>query len=381
MTEEGLKVLMISTDRNILVTGSDVSERIKEYGGLVEELHIVLLSDVDHGLVERSLSNNVWVYPTGSSSKYLRSIDAAKKGKELVLEKKFVRGKSLITTQDPFECGWAGLKIKNKWRLPLEVQLHTDPFSPNFSGTLNWFRKRVAKKVLKKADSIRVVSEFLKSRISNLTQAPISALPIFVEKEKIERGEVKFDVHARYPWHFIILMVCRLEEEKNLPLALEILSRVREKYKDAGLLIVGSGSKEDELKSLVNKIGLNGAVEFAGWQTDLTSFYRTSNIFLQTSSYEGYGLALVEAGLNGLPVVTTPVGLAQELVHGKDAYIYPHTNLGLFVEGILDLIEHTEKRENLRLNLKNTLENRLMSKEVFLEKMRENWEAVSTKIQ
>ncbi len=378
---QDLKVLMISTDRNILVAGSSVSERMLEYSSLVEELHIVLLCDGDHGLQENKLSDNVWVYPTNSTSKFLRPFDAAKLGKNLVLEKKFVRGKSLVTTQDPFECGWAGLKIKNKWRLPLEVQLHTDPFSQDFSGILNWMRKRIAKKILKKADGVRVVSEFLKSKIAHLTKAHISVLPILVEREKIEGGHVVFDVHSRYPWHFVILMACRLESEKNIPFALKIIKLVSERYKDAGLLIVGSGSQEGFLKSQVKRLGLEGAVEFAGWQEDLFSFYKTSNIFLQTSLFEGYGLSLVEAGLIGLPVVTTAVGLAQELVHGKEAYIYASASPELFAEGIIDLIEHPEKRENLRLNLKKTLEDRLLTKEAYFEKMKQNWEAVSIQIQ
>src|ERR1700733_5264360 len=96
----GLKVLMISSDRNILVSGSAVSERMKEYGELVEELHIVLLSDASHGLTDSSLSSKVKVYPTGSSLKFLRPFGAAKLGKKIILEKKFVRGRSVITAQD-----------------------------------------------------------------------------------------------------------------------------------------------------------------------------------------------------------------------------------------------------------------------------------------
>ena len=69
MERGGLKVLMISTDRNILTPGSAVSERMKEYAGLVDELHIVLLSDKSHNLKETSLTPKLWVYPTNSSSK------------------------------------------------------------------------------------------------------------------------------------------------------------------------------------------------------------------------------------------------------------------------------------------------------------------------
>jgi hypothetical protein len=48
MNPPGLKVLMISSDRNIFVPGSAVSERMKEYGSLVEELHIIVLCDASH---------------------------------------------------------------------------------------------------------------------------------------------------------------------------------------------------------------------------------------------------------------------------------------------------------------------------------------------
>src|SRR3989344_8622123 len=136
------------------------------------------------------ISNNVWVYPTNSFSRWFYLRDAVTLSKKIVYENKFIRGKSVITTQDPFECGWTGLKIKKWWRLPLEVQLHTDPFSPYFSGLLNSLRKRIAKKVLRNADSVRVVTSGLKEKIINFTDAQINVLPIFVDKKKIEEGKI-----------------------------------------------------------------------------------------------------------------------------------------------------------------------------------------------
>ncbi|MEK7227316.1 MAG: glycosyltransferase [Patescibacteria group bacterium] len=371
--EQNLKVLMISSDRNVATLGSAVAERMKEYGKLVEELHIVLLSDRSHGLKRVQIAENVWVYPTNSLTSILRPLDAARVGKRTVFEKKFVRGKSIITA-DSMECGWAGMKIKKKWRLPLEIQVHTDLFSPYFSGFQNAVRKFFARTVLENADSIRVVSEDLKSKILNLkSTANISVLPIYVDKEKIENVPIKFDLHARYPWHFITLMVARLAPEKNISLAIKILALVRRQFPDTGLVVVGSGPEEKSLKALAKKMNLEGAVEFAGWQEEVASFYKTANALLQTSLFEGYGLSLIEAGLSGLPVVTTPVGIAQELEHGKDAYIYPADSPKLFAGGIMDLIENSQKRENLRFNMKKTLESKLLSKEDYLNLLGEGW--------
>ena len=374
---------MISSDRKILEEGSAVSERMKEYGALVEELHIVLLSDARHGLKDKQLPNNVWVYTTNSSINFLRPIDACRLGKRIVFNSKFVRGKSVITVQDPFECGWVGMRIKKKWRIPLEVQLHTDPFSPYFSGFSNSIRKTIARKVLRNADSVRAVTENLKSRVSSLTEAQIKVLPIYVDRKRIEQAGASFDLHTHYPWHpwrFIMLSVSRLAPEKNLELALAVLALVRKRFPDTGLVIVGSGPEEKVLKLKVKSLKLEGAVEFVGWQDGLSSFYKTADAFIQTSLFEGYGLSLVEAGLSGLPVVTTSVGIALELEHNRDAYIYPPSYPELLAQGVTDLIENSQKRENLRTNLKHTLEHKLLSKADYMAKIKENWEKTAVMI-
>lgn len=208
--EKTLKILMIGSDKKLFEDEerSAVSERIKEYGLLVEELHIIVfatekyLQSLKIKNSKLKIADNVWVYPTGSLSKWFYVHDAARLGKKIVFDRKFVRGQSIITTQDPFECGWAGLKVKSKWRLPLEVQLHTNPFSPYFNGFQNWVRKLFIRKILRNADTIRVVTEDLKTRMSRLTKVQIKVLPIYVDKKKIEDGHVAFDLHARYGWRF-----------------------------------------------------------------------------------------------------------------------------------------------------------------------------------
>lgn len=378
--EKNLKVLMIGSDRNLFTLGSAVAKRAMDYGDLVGELHIIVFSDRRRGFKETKLGKNVWVYPTNALSRWFRPRKAIQLGKRLVRDKGFVRGQSVITTQDPFETGIVGLKIKRKWRLPLEVQLHTDPFSPYFSGALNNVRRKLAVKVLKEADRVRVVTTKLKDRVATHTHADVSVLPIYVDKSRIEGGQITFDVRARYGWHFTLLSVSRLEPEKDLGTALQVLARVREKFPDTGLILVGSGSEEGRLKALAKKLGLEHNTAFAGWQDDLASFYRTSNAYIQTSKFEGYGLSLVEAGISGLPILTTPVGLAEELEHGKDAYIYPVGAVDLFAKGVIDLLENNLKRENLKMNMKGTLENKLLSKEAYMAEIKKGWEEVATRV-
>ena len=378
--EKSLKVLMFSSDRNLLTEGSAVAARMKEYATLVGELHIVLLSDGKHGLKDSQLSPNLWVYPTNSAFNLMRPLDAAWVGKRIVFEKGFIRGQSLITAQDPFECGWAALQVKKRWRLPLEIQLHTDPSSPYFSGFQNRVRTFFGKGALKAADAVRVVSEDLKAKVAPLTKAPIAVLPIYVDRERVENAPISFDIHARYGLRFVILTASRLTPEKDLKTALEAVALARRSSGDVGLVIVGSGPEEGRLKALAKKLGVAQAVVFAGWQEDLASFYKTSNVFLQTSLFEGYGLSLVEAGLSALPAVATPTGIARELRDGEEIILVPPRRADLCAQALLDLMEHNGKREILRQNLKRALEGKLLPKSDYLRRLADAWQAVSARM-
>jgi glycosyltransferase involved in cell wall biosynthesis len=376
-----MKVLMISSDRNIANRNSAVAGRMIDYGTLVEELHIVLLSDKAHELENVRLGMNVFVYVTNSSSRYARPRDAAALGISLVSEKKFVRGQALITTQDPFECGLAGLKIKKHWRLPLEVQLHTDPFSKSFTGFLNFLRKRIARKVLQKADSVRVVTEDLARKISAEyhLEGKTFVLPIFVDPTRIENKIISFDLHQRFGWKVILLSVARLTKEKNIALGVEALALALPQIKDTGLVIVGEGPERKNLEGLAKRLKIEPFVAFVGWQEDLAPYYGTADIFLQTSAFEGYGLSLVEAGLSGLSVITTPVGIARELKPESDLLVVAPEKQAV-AEAIKKLATNVTFGKQFNSNLKQTLESKLMSKEEYLKKLKENWEKILLKV-
>lgn len=368
---------MIGTDRNLFDPASAVSGRIKEYGALVAELHIIVFAKKSLGLKEVKLADNIWLYPTNSSSRWFYRGNATRLGKKIVFNNKFVRGLSLITAQDPFECGSVAYKISKGWRIPFELQLHTDPFSTHFSGFLNNIRKRIAQKILPKAANIRVVSEGVKKQL--LSTMPdlsgrVEVLPIYVDINRFEEAKISFDLHARYGWKFVILMVCRLTEEKNIPQALKALQLLMTKYPDTGLVIVGSGPLEQTLIKLAKDIGIYRNISLVGWEKNLDSYYKTANIFLQTSLFEGYGMSFIEAGLSNLPIISTPVGVATEFEDGKELYLCPINDPGYLASAIADLIENNQKRENLKINMKNALKSKLLSKDEYLKRLISNWE-------
>lgn len=357
-----MKVLMISMDRAILAPQNAVSERMKEYAKLVERLDIVLLSDRSHGLSKASLADNLTIHPTNSSNRFLRPFDAVKVGGKISAD--------IITAQDPFECGWAGVRLKEMKRVPLEVQLHTNPFSKNFSGVLNSIRKTISKTVFKRADAVRVVLNSVALELTERMHVPkekISVLPIFVDRSRIS-GEPEFDLHEKYGFKHVVLAVSRLSPEKNIEIAIKAIKDIP----DIGLVIVGSGTEENKLRKMSKDLGIDSRVVFAGWQEKLSSFYKTADVFIQTSEFEGYGLSLVEAALSGLPVISTSVGVACDLENIQTAETPKD-----FETKIKALIADNNQRKLIGENLRKEVEATVHTKEAFLLALKERWEKLN----
>ncbi len=382
-----MKILMLSTDRNIFNEKSATRKRMIEYGELVEELHIIIFSK--RGFKEKQISERVWVYPINSFLKFLYIFNAKKIGFKIIQNSEDL-AKWVISTQDPFETGWAGLKILEKTKkkidklnAKLQIQIHTDFLSPYFKkeSLLNRLRLFIASKTLKSANCVRVVSERIKnSLLENKEYFPscdIKVLPIYVGKEEIQEKETSFDLPQKYPqFSFIILMVSRLEKEKNIGFAIETLSEVIKEYKKTGLVIVGSGSYRSRLKSKAEKLGIEENIIFEGEKdkSEIIDYYKTANIFLNSSLYEGYARTIVEAGLCSLPILTTDVGLVGSiLLPNEDLLVCNVNDKDCFVNKIKELIKDNGKRIVLKRNAKQKLNSTLQEKQRYLEKIKNLW--------
>lgn len=305
-----MKLLMISTDRKIFESGSAVALRQMEYAKKYDEVHIIIFAN--KSFKEAVIGQNIWVYPTHSSSRWLYIFDALKLGRFIVKK----RGITEVTCQDPFETGLVGALIKNREPVTLELQIHTDLSNPHFRtfSVLNRIRTMISNYTLPRADTVRVVSEKIKSYVSTfVSREKITVRPIAVDIEKIKNAPITVDLRKKYPqFTKIVLIASRLEKEKNIEMAVEAWSLVLKKIPTAGLVIVGSGKEEGKLKSLVQKLGLQNSVIFEGWQNELASYYKTCDCFLVTSWYEGYGMTTLEAQAVGAKIVSTEVGIARE---------------------------------------------------------------------
>ena len=374
-----MKVLMLSTDQSVFKSSSSSRERMKDYGSLVEELHIIVKNQKSK--IKNQNFGNVFLYPTNDIFNFLYFFNAYKIAKKILV----ASGQWLITAQDPFETGLVGYWLKRKCNLPLQVQVHTDFLSPYFwrESVKNKIRVVMGRWLVKKADGLRVVSERIKNSLvaSGYTSSslrlsepnglkPVSVLPIFVDIQKIRDVPINMDLHQKYPDKFIILMASRLTKEKNIAMAIEAIRRLTRISTPINaerilLLIVGDGPEYENLKSQISNLKLQECVIIENWSDDLESYYKTADLFLLTSNYEGYGRTVVEATAVGLPVVMTDVGVAIGIVSPVEDVKTLVGNLKLLLEGKLT-------RDEV---LKNQVEilSFYRSKEDFLNRTKQSW--------
>lgn len=352
-----MKVLAIGSDRN-LFSESAVWERVRQYATKVSEYNVLIYSRKSHKLQKRS-EGNINIYPTNSFTNFTYVFTGYK------LAKRIVKDDSedwVITSQDPFEAGLVGAALKYNRKVKLLVQVHTDFLNLHFAKSpLNILRIIIAHFVLKRADGIRVVSSVIKDSIVKRypsLESKISILPIFVDVQKIQDKIPDRDIKKDFQqFSFIIMMASRLTKEKRIDLAIGAMRDVIKDFPTAGLVICGSGSEKKNLQKHANSLGVAKNVVFAGWQNDLISYFKTSELYLLTSEYEGYGMTLIEAGASGCPIVTTSVGVAKTDLfrNGFNASVCFKMNSRCIAEELLSIMHDSQRRELYRRNMKDSL--------------------------
>jgi len=365
-----MRILSIGSDRKLFQQNSALAVRTIEYGKRLGHLSVIVFSLKSHGFASFTLSPEVTVYPTSSRNRFMYIFDAMRIGKEVVRKEKFVRGESVVTCQDPFESGFVGWSIARHFHFPLHLQIHTDFLSPYFKTSfLQKIRVILGRFLLPKAVRVRVVSKQIRDSLRThgitLRHEPY-ILPIRITV-KPDGKVVK--IENFFPqFNFKILMASRLEKEKRITDALDAFAVLVSQFPQAGLLVAGSGTQEAHLRAHAQKLGIQNSVVFVGWVDDVSSYIISSDIFLSTSEYEGYGMSIVEAGLLGIPVVSTSAGIAREVLKdGENSSVCGVGDILCITRSLVELLSHNEKRSLFSMALRSDIVKIIPSSEEYLD--------------
>lgn len=346
-----MKILMLSLDGNILVPGSKSARRMLAYGRYMEELHIIVHAPGAASSEPIVLSDSVRAYPTANSTRAGYFIRAYRLGISVIRARRFDPLRDRITAQDAFPTGLVGYLLRSRFRIPLQIQVHIDFFNPAF------FRESFLQRVqyvfnrllLPRADAIRAVSReigaYCEHRLG-IDPRRIDILPVTPDFPAIAAHESAYSLRMRYPqFRIIVLVAGRLVPQKNVMMAVRAMRRLAASDPDIGLVIAGAGLQEATLKAAA--VG-TPTIVFEPWADDIYSHYKTADIFLLPSRYEGWGLTALEAMAARLPVIMTLAGCAKEIVRdGKNAIIVPQSD----DRALAHAIAHLARDDAFRLQM------------------------------
>lgn len=145
----------------------------------------------------------------------------------------------------------------------------------------------------------------------------------------------------------LIVMIGRLEPEKDWWTFLDVARRVREAGVSCAFLIVGGGSEEQRLREYVRDRHLDH-VRFLGYRSRVIELLHQADVFLMTSRREPFGIVVVEAMAAGCPVVATRSGGPDSiLTDGVDGLLAGVADGPGLANGVIRLLQDDALRSRI----------------------------------
>ena len=176
----------------------------------------------------------------------------------------------------------------------------------------------MCRKFYDRYDGVAVVSEMLRKPVMNGGFAAADRLMTIydiVDSEAIRAAAAEGTPPAAVaPGTLRIVTVGRMTPQKNYPLAVRAAAILKEKGLKFVWHFVGDGIARDHVQTLIHDLGLQDCIRLEGMRPNPYPFFAAADIYVQTSSFEGFGLTLTEARLLGRPVITTDFAVARDQI-------------------------------------------------------------------
>jgi L-malate glycosyltransferase len=109
-----------------------------------------------------------------------------------------------------------------------------------------------------------------------------------------------------------------LTKRKGIGQVLQLLAE----EKEFALVIIGEGRELNNLKELSKKLQITDRCMFCGFRTNAVIYFRLFDYFIMASRSEGFGLSLIEAVQQKVPVICSDLDVFKELFTGDEVTFF-----------------------------------------------------------
>jgi glycosyltransferase involved in cell wall biosynthesis len=226
------------------------------------------------------------------------------------------------------------------------------------SKVRKWIRKRSVKKLDFMVVMSREVAHFYINNFSlnekNVLISPILQLPERLREDSmtIERYANKYMEEYQLIGKKIILFVGRLVPEKALSLFIEIIAPYLQSNANVRFILVGDGSEEERLKTIVKENSLESKILLVGkYQAkELYGWYACASGFVLPSVSETFGAVVNEALIFGLKVFCSSNAGASSLINYKNGILFNPLDRADTYDKFQQYIKDLKPVENISLD-------------------------------
>ena len=215
--------------------------------------------------------------------------------------------------------GLFALWLKKRYAIPYIIIEHWSGYLPENGAFLRMspFKQRFVRRIAQEAEQILTVSMPLQramqscgivaqrwGTIDNVVD------DFFFEVSKSRNLEVSKKAKT------LLHVSCFDEKAKNVKGLLCAAKMLSEKRQDWRLVLVGTGVDYNEVRAFADHLEIpQGLIEWTGELTprEVADAMHRADALVLSSRYETYGIVLAEAATAGLPILSTPVGIAEDL--------------------------------------------------------------------
>jgi glycosyltransferase involved in cell wall biosynthesis len=221
-------------------------------------------------------------------------------------------------------------------------------------------------KIINKADHIISLTERMRLETirQHIDKNKVSVLPNSIDTDSILP---KYDKEFQSPP--VIGAMGRLVYKKGFDVFLESLAILKKEGVQFKAILAGKGPEERNLKSLVSDFGLENFVEFTGWVKDKPDFFQKIDVFCLPSRLEPFGIVLLEAMANKVPVISANCSGPSEIIkHMKDGFLLQENSASKLAAGLEYMITQEEEAkkyaENAYIKVKDKYDTKILSKKL-----------------
>ena len=237
------------------------------------------------------------------------------------------------------------------------VMEHTDPESHH----VEWFWNTLRRMTYRFADRVGVLTERSRPWAEGLTDPEsvfvlpnaINLAPTTSDEEINIRVKVGLPDQAK-----VVVSMGRLAPEKGFDLLIQAFAKLAPSHVDYYLVILGEGAERSSLERARESHNLTGRVHLPGRVPNPMAYLRQCDLFVMSSRYEGFPMALCEAMACGLPVISfdCPTGPGEIIRNEVDGILVPSGDICRLTESMDHLMSNAEVRKILGAKATEVLE-------------------------